>query len=140
MVWRVRAIQSLGTYQTRDLIEKSFKGGKTNFELGDIYSHDDDTMEWRFIIGFVALTILSNLYYRMKSQHSIATTEDEKKSLTLAEEMPFNELKNRLTTPRIIFDKDGQGHWLEVTKGQHVIAARLGFSNLYKTVPKWKQN
>ncbi len=49
-----------------------------------------------------------------------------------------NELKNRLTTPRIIFDKDGQGHWLEVTKRQHEITARLWSPNLYKTVPEWK--
>lgn len=57
-----------------------------------------------------------------------------------AEEMTFNELKNHLTTPRIIFDKDGKGHWLDVTKRQHEIATRLGFPNLYKTVPGWKLN
>lgn len=133
------AKETLSTYRARDLIEKTFKGGKTNFELGVIRSHDDDTMEGRFIIGFVALSILSNLYYRMKSQDSIVKTGGEKKALTLAEEMTFNELKNRLTTPRIIFDKDGKGHWLEVTKRQHEIAARLGFPNLYKTVPNWKK-
>ena len=132
------AKETLSTYRARDLIEKTFKGGKTNFELGVIRSRDDDTMEGRFILGFVALSILSNLYYRMKSQHSIAITGDEKKSLTLAEEMLFNELKNRLTTSRIIFDKDGQGHWLEVTKRQHEITARLWLPNLYKTVPEWK--
>ena len=38
------AKETLGSYQTRDLIEKSFKGGKTKFELGVIRSHDDDTM------------------------------------------------------------------------------------------------
>lgn len=132
------AKETLSTYRARDLIEKTFKGGKTNFELGVIRSHDDDTMEGRFIIGFVALTILSNLYYRMKSQDSIVKTGGEKKALTLAEEMTFNELKNRFMTPRIIFDKDGKGHWLEVTKRQHEIAARLGFPDLYKTVPDWK--
>lgn len=61
-------------------------------------------------------------------------------AIGFAEEMTFNELKNLLTTPRNIFDKDGKGHWLDVTKRQHEIAARLGFPNLYKTVPKWKQN
>lgn len=48
--------------------------------------------------------------------------------------MTFNELKNWLMTPRIIFDKDGKGHRLEVTKRQHEIVARLGFPNMYKTV------
>ena len=38
------AKETLKTYQTRDLIEKSFKGGKTNFEFSVIRSHDDDTM------------------------------------------------------------------------------------------------
>lgn len=57
-----------------------------------------------------------------------------------AEEMTFNELKNQLTTPRIIFDKDGKGHWLDVTKRQHEIAARLGSPELYKIVPEWKLN
>ena len=74
----------------------------------------------------------------MKSQDSIVKTGGEKKALTLAEEMTFNELKNLLTTPRIIFDKDGKGHWLEVTKRQHEIAARLGFPDLYKVAPNWK--
>lgn len=117
------AKETIKTYRARDLIEKTFKGGKTNFELGVIRSHDDDTMEGRFIIGFVALTILSNLYYRMKSQDSLSRARGSEKALTLAEEMTFSELKNRLATPRIIFDKDGKGHWLEVTKRQHEIAA-----------------
>ncbi len=100
------AKESLSTYRARDLIEKTFKGGKTNFELGVIRAHDDDTMKGRFIIEFVALTILSSLYYRMKRQDSLSRARGSDKAQTFAEEMTFNEKKNRLATPRIIFDKE----------------------------------
>ena len=53
--------------------------------------------------------------------------------------MTFNELKNRLATPRVIFDRNGVGHWLEVTKRQHGIAARLGFPDLYTMIPDWAE-
>ena len=55
----------------------------------------------------------------------------------LIEEMSFNELKNRLGTPRVVYDGLGNAFWLEVTNRQHEIAARLGCPNLYKQIPDW---
>ena len=46
-------------------------------------------------------------------------------------------MKNRLSTPRVIYNADGKGHCLEVTNRQHMIAAQLGFPDLYKSLPKW---
>lgn len=42
------AKENLKTYQACNLIEKTFKGSKTNFGLGVISFHEDDRMEGRF--------------------------------------------------------------------------------------------
>ena len=52
------------------LIEKSFKGGKTNIELDVVRAHGEATMEGRFIIGFAAMSILNRLYVLMKGELS----------------------------------------------------------------------
>lgn len=131
------AREAMATYRARDLIEKAFKGGKTNIEFDVVRSHNENTMEGRFIVGFVALSILTQLYARMKKASSIPTKNGVKEMPPLSEEMSFNEMKNRLSTPRVIYNADGKGHWLEVTNRQHMIAARLGFPDLYKSLPKW---
>ncbi len=132
------AREAMTTYRARDLIEKAFKGGKTNIDLDTVRAHGEETMEGRFIVGFVAMSILSRLYALMKRKTFRQTARDGLQEIpALADEMDFNELKNRLATPRIICDGNGQAHWLEVTKRQHEIAGRLGFPDLYKTLPEY---
>ena len=133
------AREAMTTYRVRDLIEKSFKGGKTNIELDVVRAHGEATMEGRFIIGFAAMSILNRLYVLMKQKTYPETKSGLKEMPALADEMTFNELKNRLATPRVIFDRNGVGHWLEVTKRQHGIAARLGFPDLYTMIPDWAE-
>lgn len=133
------AREAMTTYRVRDLIEKSFKGGKTNIELDVVRAHGEATMEGRFIIGFAAMSILNRLYVLMKQKTYTETKSGLKEMPALADEMTFNELKNRLATPRVIFDRNGVGHWLEVTKRQHGIAARLGFPDLYTMIPDWAE-
>ena len=133
------AREAMTTYRVRDLIEKSFKGGKTNIELDVVRAHGEATMEGRFIIGFAAMSILNRLYVLMKQKTYTETKSGLKEMPALADEMTFNELKNRLATPRVIFDRNGVGRWLEVTKRQHGIAARLGFPDLYTMIPDWAE-
>lgn len=51
--------------------------------------------------------------------------------------MTFNELKNRLSTARVVYNGKGQSQWMEITKRQHDIARRMGFPELYKVIPSW---
>ena len=131
------AREAMATYRGRDLIEKAFKGGKSNLDLDVVRAHGESTMEGRFIVGFVALSILNELYVRMKKPYFQETKNGIKEVAPLAKEMSFNELKNRLATPRVIYDGHGNSYWLEVTNRQHNIAARMGFPTLYKTIPDW---
>ena len=131
------AREAITTYQTRDIIEKAFKGGKSNLDFDVVRAHGESTMEGRFIVGFVAMSILTELYGRMKRRAFENTKMGLKEIAPLIEEMSFNELKNRLGTPRVVYDGQGNAHWLEVTNRQHEIATRLGFPNLYKQIPNW---
>ena len=131
------AQEAMTTYRTRDVIEKAFKGGKTNIDFDGVRAHGESTMEGRFVVGFVALSVLTELYGRMKRGSFENTKTGLKEIAPLIEEMSFNELKNRLATPRVVYDGLGNALWLEVTNRQHEIAARLGFPNLYKQIPDW---
>ena len=131
------AREAISTYRTRDVIEKAFKGGKSNLDFDVVRAHGESTMEGRFIVGFVALSILTELYGRMKRCSFENTKTGLKEIAPLIEEMSFNEMKNRLSTPRVVYDGQGKAHWLEVTNRQHEIATRLGFPNLYKQIPDW---
>ena len=51
--------------------------------------------------------------------------------------MPFNEMRNWLETPRVVFDGEDGMHWQEVTRRQHDIAKRLGYPDLYKIALDW---
>lgn len=131
------AKEAMSIYKTRDIIEKTFKGGKSNFDMDVVRAHTDETMEGRFIVAFSAMTILSRLQVLMKKKTVQEGKSSTKELPSLADEMTFNELKNRLSTPRVIYDGNGTCRWLEVTKKQHSIAARLGFPEAYKELPSW---
>ena len=73
----------------------------------------------------------------LKSPFYTASNTGLKEIAPLIEEMSFNEMKNRLSTPRVVYDGQGKAHWLEVTNRQHEIVTRLGFPNLYKQIPNW---
>lgn len=132
------ALDALESYCSRDLIEKAFKSGKSDLGMDVVRSHYDDTMEGRFIVSFVALSILTRLRWYMKLPSD--WVDDSGKRMTfppLADKMSFNELKNRLHTIHITLDSNGKTRWDEVTERQHEIAGRLGFSWLYKISPSF---
>ena len=132
------AQEAIEIYGTRDLIEKTFKAGKNSADMSVVRSHREDTAEGRFIISFVAMTILSRLYALMKKSVTIADSKGQLKTLEpLARDMSFNELKNYLEGIYIIFDGRGGRRWSEVTKKQHNIALRMGFPDLYTALPEW---
>jgi hypothetical protein len=106
--------------------------------MGTIRSHEDETMEGRFVISFAAMTILNQLLKLMREPPEETTNKGETRELKpLDTEMTFNELKNWLETPRVIFDSDGNGYWQEITTRQHDIARRLGYPDAYREIPDW---
>ncbi len=119
-------------------IQEKFHGTLGSLDLDVIRSHSDEAMEGRFVVSFVAMTILNDVMSRMhKSVQDVSGKGEHKKLKPLAQEMSFNELRNWLETPRVVFDSDGNMHWQEVTHRQHDIAKRLGYPDLYKTAPDW---
>ncbi len=131
------AREALLDYQARDLIEKCFKSGKSGFSMDVIRAHQEKTMEGRLVISFIAMSILSNIYVRMKKKTEIKVKDKVKEEKPLSEETSFNEIKNRLATARLVYDGKGNKQWMEITKKQQEIARRLGYPNLYITVPSW---
>lgn len=131
------ASQALSDYKGRDIIEKSFKGGKSNFELDEVRSHFEDTAESRFVVGMVAMTVLNEIYLRMSrpSFERLKTKTNEIRPLS--EETTFNEIKNRLRSIRVIYDGNGKRHWQEITTRQQKIVERLGCPELFKSEPSW---
>lgn len=132
------AAEALDIYQTRDVIEKTFKGGKTDIEIDVVRAHKDNTLEGRFLVGFVAMSILCELRRLMRQPTKLEQKKGPVKDIQpLSKEMTVNELKNRLSSIRMLYTGSGEKRWLEVTGKQHEIARRLGFPDLYETIPEW---
>ena len=132
------AAEALDIYQTRDVIEKTFKGGKTDIEIDVARAHKDNTLEGRFLVGFVAMSILCELRRLMRQPTKLEQKKGPVKDIQpLSKEMTVNELKNRLSSIRMLYTGSGEKRWLEVTGKQHEIARRLGFPDLYETIPEW---
>ena len=55
----------------------------------------------------------------------------------LAKEMTFNQIRNYLSSIRVVYDSNGNCRWLEITKRQQQIAVRLGLPGVYDAVPTW---
>lgn len=133
-----KASEALIEYSLRDSIEKSFKAGKSYVNMDTIRSHSDETTEGRFIVSFCCMTILNEIYRRMKLETTIKTPSGSMKTLKpLGEEMTFNEIKNYLDSIRVVSDGNGHLRWMEITQKQHEIAARLGFPDVYRETPDW---
>lgn len=132
------ATDALLEYQLRDNIEKSFKAGKSYVDMDTVRAHTDETVEGRFIVSFVCMTILNEIYRRMKE--STVTTLKNGKTKTeqpLINDMSFNQIKNYMSPIRVVGNDLENCRWLEITKRQHEIAHRLGFEDLYKKKPIW---
>ena len=71
------AEEALRAYRIRDLIEKTFKGGKSGAGMDVVRAHSDDVMEGRFIVGFVAMTILNEIYRQMKKSTQVVKKDGE---------------------------------------------------------------
>lgn len=132
------AKDALLDYQMRDSIEKSFKAGKTYSELDVVRTHSNATTEGRFVVSFCCMTILNELYRRMREETTVTSKKEQVKVLgPLAKEMTFNQIRNYLSSIRVIYDSNGNCRWQEITKRQQQIAVRLGLSGVYDAVPTW---
>ena len=124
-------------YGLRDIIEKTFKGGKSDAEMDAARSHNDDTLEGRLLISFIAMTILGKIRKLMSCPTVTGSGKNRKEIPPLADSMTFNQVRLRLATPRLVFDSQGNKRWEEITTTQHEIAQRLGYPNLYRDAPDW---
>ena len=131
------AKDALLDYQARDLIEKTFKAGKSGFSTDVIRSHSEKAGEGRLVISFIAMSILASIYFRMKQKSTIMVNDKEKEQKPLSEEMSFDEIRNCLSTASLAHDDKGNKYWMGITGRQHEIVRRLGFPNLYTAIPDW---
>ena len=84
------------------------------------------------------MTILNELYRRMREETTVTSKKEQIKVLgPLAKEMTFNQIRNYLSSIRVVYDSNGNCRWLEITKRQHQIAVRLGLPGVYDAVPTW---
>lgn len=51
--------------------------------------------------------------------------------------MTFNQIRNYLSSIRVVYDSDGHCRWQEITKRQRQIAVRLGLPGVYDAEPSW---
>ncbi len=132
------ASDALENYKARDLIEKTFKAGKSLFDMDCIRSHDDNTMAGRMIISFVTLSIINHIYMKMNMPTTVTQKNGKEKTLKpLIQKMTFKQLKNTLSGIRLTRYSDGVRRWTETTSKQHEIAQRMGYPNLYVDIPAW---
>ena len=132
-----KAREVYDNYCARDLIEKAFRSGKSDVEMSVARAHSDLTLEGRFLISFVALTILTDFHRRMNQKTTRIVKGKAVVDRPLGDEMTLKEIRNYLGSIRLINDGRGNRIWQEVTKRQHEIARRLGFPNLYRELPDW---
>lgn len=99
------ASDALLEYQTPDCIEKNFKAGKTYVDMETLRTHSGATTEGRFIVSFSSMTILNELYRRMKLRTLKHMKKGDPKIVDpLADEMSFNRIKNYLSGIRLAGD------------------------------------
>ena len=132
-----KATEVYDNYCARDLIEKAFRSGKSDVEMNVARAHSDLTLEGRFLISFVALTILTDFHRRMRQKTTHIVKGKAVVDRPIGDEMTLKEIRNYLGSIRLINDGRGNRIWQEVTKRQHEIARRLGFPNLYRELPDW---
>ena len=120
-----------------ELMERVFTGGRSD-DMNDIaQSHSDEALEGRFLVAFVALTILTDLRRRMSRKTVNRTLGVEKIEQPLGKEMNLEELRNTFNCVHLIVDGRGNRLWQGVTYRHHDIVRRLGFPDLYRKLPEW---
>ena len=130
-----RAAEGYENYCARDLIEKAFRSGKSDVEMNVARAHSDVTLEGRFLIAFVALTILTDFHRRMKQKTTRIGKGKAIVDRPIGDKMTLKEIHNYLDSIRLINDGRGNRVWQEVAVRQHDIARRLGFPDLYRELP-----
>ena len=107
-------------------------------ELDVVRTHSNATTEGRFVVSFCCMTILNELYRRMREETIVTSKKEQVKILgPLAKEMTFNQIRNYLSSIRVVFASNGNCRWQKITKRQQQIAVRLGLPGVYDAVPTW---
>ena len=91
-----KAREVYDNYCARDLIEKAFRSGKSDVEMSVARAHSDLTLEGRFLISFVALTILTDFHRRMNQKTTRIVKGKAVVDRPLGDEMTLKEIRNYL--------------------------------------------
>ena len=124
-------------YERRDIIEKTFKGCKTEFDFDVIRAHNDNTLMGRMMVSFVAMTIMNDIKNRMHNRNVI-TQQNGKVRVedTVAEEYSFKGLLRKFKAVRLL--QTGSNYCIsELTKGMQDILRKLGFEKYASELPTY---
>lgn len=124
------ADETVEIYKTLDLLEKCFRAERPDTGIATAWSPCEPASEGKFIVSFVALSVLTQIRNRMEEAARGSAR-------SLGEVMTFNEIRNRLSTISICDHGDAGWKWEELTAAQRETVDRLGFGDLYRTLPDW---
>lgn len=123
------ASYALSSYRNRDCIEKSFKLGKSEFEMDTSRSHSSETLLARLFVSYLALILSCELNNRMKSNESV----EIKNGSLLTLNNSFASSADLLGAIASI--RGCAGYMSEVTQRQKNIAKRLGMEGVFDQFP-----
>ena len=129
--------QALTAYRHRDCIEKCFKAGKTKIKLNTARAHRTDTMEGRFVVAFVALTIISALNFQLAKERP---AEGHRKTIH-AHAYNLRGLVNKLQAVTVTYGTKTQDMWLEGVPKKEIerICRACGTEDAYTAPPDYIQ-
>ncbi len=123
---------------TRDCMARSFTPGRPDAGMEVPGSHGAESSEGRLVIGFCCMTILSRICQLMHQSVTVESPEGRRQEFPpLIDEMTFDELRNHLSSVCMLDDGRGGRRWGAVSQEQHLIALRMGYPDLYRTLPDW---
>ena len=130
------AAQAYDIYRRRDNIEKCFKSGKMGFKLDTARSHRQDTMEGRFVVAFVALSILAELKSQLAKERPF---EDKRKKPIPGKAYSVTDIIEITAGTTINYGQKTKKHWVGGTlKELKRVCVASGFDeNLYDHVPAY---
>ena len=125
--------QAYDIYRHRDIIEKVFQMGKTGLKIDTARAHRQDTLDGRFVVAFVALTIISELTRQLGQPRELP---DRRCKPLRAHTYSVSDVINRTSGIALNYGIKDDRFWLTgVYKDLPRICAACGTADVYERVP-----
>lgn len=136
---KMTSAEAFAIYKGRDGIEKCFESGKMGFGLGTARAHRQDTMEGRFVVAFVALSILAELKYQLSKRR---TFEDRRKKDILERAYSVADVLDITAGTTINYGDMTKQHWTGgLLKEHRRLCVACGFDeDLYDQKPAYLES